>query len=151
MLWDMSESVVALELRLLIMRWPDDAPRGAVSRFCAQQGISRSWFYSLRERYRREGTVSSVMPRSRAPKSSPQRITEQVADRACEIRKELASDGLDNGPVSVRAELAKRGVGPLPARSSLARLFTARGMVTPAPRANARARRTGPTSTNCRT
>ena len=29
-------------VRLAIAQWPDDAPRGAVSTFCAEHGISRA-------------------------------------------------------------------------------------------------------------
>ncbi len=35
-------------VRLAIARWPNDAPCGAVSSFCDQEGISRRTFYMLR-------------------------------------------------------------------------------------------------------
>ena len=42
-------------VRLAISQWPDDAPRGAVSTFCAEHGISRKSFYELRKRARSRG------------------------------------------------------------------------------------------------
>lgn len=129
----MTQKVVALDIRLLIASFPDDAPRGAVARFCAEYGISRSWFYELRSRMRDDPGVTAVLARSRAPKTSPQQISAVVADLACEIRQKLADDGWDHGPVSVLAEMAGHNV-PLPSRATLARLFRARGMVEPAAR-----------------
>lgn len=32
-------------VRLAISQWPQDAPRGAVSTFCAEHGLSRMTFY----------------------------------------------------------------------------------------------------------
>jgi len=37
-------------VRLAIVDWPPDAPRGAVSTFCLEQGISRETFYAIRRR-----------------------------------------------------------------------------------------------------
>ena len=36
-------------VRLAISQWPEDAPRGAVSTFCVEHGISRKCFYELRK------------------------------------------------------------------------------------------------------
>ena len=35
-------------VRLAIAQWPDDAPRGAVTTFCTEHGISRKTFYAIR-------------------------------------------------------------------------------------------------------
>lgn len=35
-------------IRLAIAQWPDDAPRGSVTSFCAEHGISRKSFYPIR-------------------------------------------------------------------------------------------------------
>lgn len=133
MLRSREKRVVPLEVRVLIAGFPQKPRRGAVTKFCAEHDISRSWFYELRSRMADDPQVSAILPRSRAPKNSPHQISEPVADLACEIRKKLAGDGWDNGPLSVRAEMAGHNV-PVPSRATLARLFTARGMVTPAPR-----------------
>jgi putative transposase len=55
-----------------------------------------------------------------------------VEERAVRIRKELAEDGWDHGPISVRYRLLEQGV-PAPSRATLARIFTRRGMVVPQP------------------
>jgi len=47
-------------VRLATAQWPDDAPRGAVSMFCAEQGISRKSFYELRKRARIDGPGRSA-------------------------------------------------------------------------------------------
>ena len=55
-----------------------------------------------------------------------------IEELAVTIRKELAGQGLDHGPVTVRWHLQQLGVSS-PAVSTLARIFTRRGMVTPQP------------------
>ena len=49
-----------------------------------------------------------------------------------QIRKDLADEGLDHGPVTVRWHLQQAGL-KAPAASTLARIFTARGLVVPQP------------------
>jgi hypothetical protein len=41
-------------VRLAISQWPDDPPRGAVTSFCSEHGISRKTFYVLLGRARAE-------------------------------------------------------------------------------------------------
>lgn len=53
-------------VRLAISQWPDDAPRGAVSTFCAEHGISRKSFYELLKRARVEGPAAVLEPRCHA-------------------------------------------------------------------------------------
>jgi hypothetical protein len=59
-------------VRLAISQWPDDAPRGAVSTFCAEHGISRKSFYELRKRAKVDGIryVGNGRPRGPRPKTS---------------------------------------------------------------------------------
>ena len=52
-------------VRLAISQWPDDSPRGAVSTFCAKNGISRKSFYELRKRAKSDGPAKAFA-RSRA-------------------------------------------------------------------------------------
>ena len=54
-------------VRLVIARWPDDAPRGAASAFCAEVGISRQMFYKLRSRARTEGEAAVLALPALAP------------------------------------------------------------------------------------
>jgi putative transposase len=129
----MAERVVPMDVRAAIVNWQDPAPRGAVSRFCEQHQISRSQFYEIRARSKAEGPVAAMAYRSRrVPARHPQAVAAGVEDLAVAIRKELEGRGLDHGPVTVRWHLQQLGV-TAPATSTLARIFTARGMVTPQP------------------
>src|ERR1700689_2520305 len=88
-------------VRLAISQWPDDAPRGAVSTFCVEHGISRKSFYELRKRALTDGPAAVLEPRSRRPRSSPSTLTDQVKEQAVQIRAALEASGLDHGPISV--------------------------------------------------
>ena len=102
-------------VRLAISQWPDDAPRGAVSTFCAEHGISRKSFYELRKRAKVEGPAAVLEPRSRRPRSSPSKLSRRGqgagrggAGRAGGVRagprpdqraRQDARDGPGPGPV----------------------------------------------------
>ena len=92
-------------VRLAISRWPDDAPRGAVSTFCAEHGISRKSFYALRKRAQADGPAAVLEPRTRRPKTSPSKLTEQVKEQAIAVRAALEGSGLDHGPISVHDKM----------------------------------------------
>lgn len=130
----MADRVVPVDVRAVIVQWPDDAPRGAVSRFVRASGVSKSQFYEIRRRAREEGPVAAMTPRPRrlATPRHPQAIPAAVEDLAVRIRKELADEGLDHGPLTVRWHLQQLRLAP-PAASTLARLFTRHGMVAPQP------------------
>jgi len=121
------------DLRLIIATWPEDAPRGAVSRFCAENNVSREWFYATRKRLQNEALPQSLMPRSSKPKTSPKKTPKLTERLAIETRARLKAAGWDHGPISVAFALQKLGVTP-PARSTLARIFTRNGLVTPEPK-----------------
>jgi hypothetical protein len=65
-------------VRLAIARWPDDAPRGSVTTFCLEHGVSRKTFYAIRKRVQLEGQAAALEPRSRRPAASPNRISADV-------------------------------------------------------------------------
>ena len=122
-----------MDVRALVVAWPEDAPRGAVTRFCADQGVSRSWFYEVRARVRDSDPLTAMQWRRRPAQAYvAQSIPASVEDLAVRVRKELADKGLDHGPVTVRYHLQRLGV-TAPAASTLARLFTRRGMVVAQP------------------
>lgn len=98
-------------VRLAISQWPDDAPRGAVSTFCIEHGISRKSFYELlRKRARIDGPAAVLEPRSRRPGSSPSTVTEQVKAQAVAVRAGLEASGLDHGPISVYGNRSATGL-----------------------------------------
>lgn len=115
-------------VRLAISQWPDDAPRGAVSTFCAEHGISRKSFYALRNRAKIDGPAAVLEPRPRRPKSSPSTLSDQVKDQAIKVRAALEQSGLDCGPVSVHDKMRMMGLAQVPSTASLARIFREAGV-----------------------
>ncbi len=115
-----------------IATWPEGAARGAVSAFCREQGISRSQFYEIRARARREGPLAVLAARPKVARRAGAAVAVEVEDWAVRIRKELAEQGLDHGPITVRFEMLRAGL-PAPSRATLARIFTRRGMVVAQP------------------
>ncbi len=97
-------------VRLAISQWPEDAPRGAVSTFCAEHGISRKSFYVLRSRAVADGPAAVLEPRSRRPRTSPSKLSEEVKELALAVRAALEASGLDHGPISVHDKM--RGERP---------------------------------------
>jgi putative transposase len=115
-------------VRLAISQWPADAPRGAVSTFCAEHGISRKSFYELRKRAKAEGPAAVLEPKSRRPRSSPSKLTEQVKAQAVQVRAALEVSGLDHGPISVHEKMRAMGLDPVPSTAALARIFRRAGV-----------------------
>ena len=115
-------------VRLAISQWPDDVPRGAVTTFCLEHGISRKSFYELLRRTRTEGPAAVLEPRSRRPKSSPSKLTEEVKAQAVQVRAALETSGLDHGPISVHDKMRAMGLDPVPSIASLARIFREAGV-----------------------
>jgi putative transposase len=121
-------------VRLAVSQWPDDAPRGAVSTFCAEHAISRKSFYELRKRARVDGPAAVLEPRSRRPRSSPSTLTEQVKEQAVAVRAALEASGLDHGPISVQEKMRAMGLASVPSTASLARIFRQAGVARREPR-----------------
>ncbi len=126
-------------VRLAIARWPDDAPRGAVSTFCVEHGISRKSFYELRKRGELQGPAAVLEPRSRRPRSSPSRLTEEVKSQAIGVRAALEASGLDHGPISVYEKMRAMGLAQVPSTASLARIFRQAGVARVEPKKKPRA------------
>jgi transposase InsO family protein len=104
-----------------------------VAAFCREHGISRETFYVWRRRYRAEG-LDGLEPRSRAPKTSPGRISAEVEEAIVALRKELADLGVDHGPSTIQWHLGRRGVGNVPSEATIWRVLARRGFVEPEPR-----------------
>ena len=115
-------------VRLAISQWPDDAPRGAVSTFCAEHGISRKSFYELRKRAKVDGPAAVLEPKTRRPKSSPSKLDVEVKDQAVAVRAALEASGLDHGPISVHDKMHAMGLEQVPSIASLARIFREAGV-----------------------
>jgi transposase InsO family protein len=115
-------------VRLAISQWSDDAPRGAVSTFCAEHGISRKSFYELRKRTKANGPAAVLEPRSRRPTSSPMKLLDEVKTQAVQVRAALEASGLDHGPISVHDKMKTMGLDVVPSVASLARIFREAGV-----------------------
>jgi transposase InsO family protein len=96
-----------------------------------QYGVSRRWVITLVQRYLAEGDAG-LLPRSRRPHSSPHRISIEVEDEIVRIRKELDRGGHEAGAATIAAHL-ERSLGWAPAVSTIWRVLTERGFVTPQP------------------
>jgi len=126
-------------VRLAITQWPPDAPRGAVSTFCAEEGISRKTFYAIKKRAIEEGQAAALEPRTRRPRSSPNRTSEELKKRAIGVRAALERSGLDHGPISVHEKMRSLGMTPVPSTASLSRIFRDAGVARVEPRKKPRA------------
>ena len=102
--------------------------------------VSRYWVQQLVQRYTAEGEAA-FEPRSRRPHSSPQAVPAEVEDEIVRLRKELSRQGLDAGADTIRTHLAHRtprwqtstSPTPAPSVSTIWRILTRRGFVTPQP------------------
>lgn len=126
-------------VRLAIAQWPPDAPRGAVTTFCAEHSISRKTFYAIRKRAVEEGQAAALEPRSRRPKRSPSTIADEVKKQAVGVRAALEQSGLDFGPISVHDKMRALGMDPVPSIASLARIFRETGVARAEPKKKPRA------------
>ncbi len=111
--------------------------------------VSRYWVQQLVRRYATEGEAA-FWPRSRRPHRSPHAVSVAVEDEIIRLRKELTRNGLDAGADTIRSHLARRtprsvpahrgpaepgppDVQRLPSTSTIWRILTRRGFVTPQP------------------
>ncbi len=94
-------------------------------------GVSRQWVHALVARYEAEG-LDGLEPRSRRPHTVPRATPEPVAERIRQLRRQLAADGLDAGPVTIAWHLEQEHL-PVPAISTIRRIITAAGLVVPEP------------------
>lgn len=103
-----------------------------VALFCRDHGMSRQTFYKFRRQFREQG-LAGLEERSRRPKTCPGQTAAEVEELVLATRLSLVKDGLDHGPQSIVWKLQRDGVGVVPARSTVWRILTRRGMITPQP------------------
>jgi transposase InsO family protein len=104
----------------------------SVTTAAAECGISRGHLHRLLRRYR-EGGLDALGPRSRRPRSNPDRTSDPVRVRIIELRTELTAHGFDAGPVTIAWHLGREGVA-VPSTSTIRRILHAAGLVVPEPR-----------------
>jgi transposase InsO family protein len=104
---------------------------GRVRDVAAAHGVSKSWLYELLARYRRDGDAG-LIPHSKRPRSSPTQVPAELEERIVELRKTLLEAGLDAGPQTLHFHLCAEVAHP-PSVSSIWRILSRRGFVTPQP------------------
>jgi transposase InsO family protein len=96
-------------------------------------GVSPRWVYELCRRFDAGGDAALV-PRSRRPHRSPQRISEALEDVIVALRKELTDLGVDAGAQTIRTHLERQHPAErLPSIATIWRVLSRRGFVTPQP------------------
>lgn len=95
-------------------------------------GVSPAWVSTLVTRYRAEGP-SAFEARSKRPKSNSRATPPEIEDRIIELRKELLDIGTDAGADTIHTHLEREGL-TAPSISTIQRILTRRGFVTPAPK-----------------
>jgi transposase InsO family protein len=94
-------------------------------------GVSQSWISRLVARFRLEGEAA-FRPRSRRPKRSPTAIPRATVDLICQLRRDLASQGLDAGPDTIAWHLAQHH-GIAVSIASVSRYLRRAGLLVPSP------------------
>jgi transposase InsO family protein len=117
----METCVVEQRKRFVTMAVQKREPFAAV---CRRFGVSRRIGYKWLERYEECG-VGGLADQSRAPRHHPQAVTEAIAERCIEVRREHPTWG----PMKVRAFLAERRPRMAwPAVSTIGALFDREGL-----------------------
>src|ERR1039458_8780207 len=95
-------------------------------------GVSTAWASTLVSRFRAEGP-SALEPRSKRPSGNKKAPPQAIEDRIIELRKELVDLGTDAGSNKIHTHLEREGL-VAPSLSTIQRILTRRGFVTPAPK-----------------
>ena len=95
-------------------------------------GVSPAWVSTLVARYRALGPAG-LEPRSKRPHANKRSTSPSVEERIVELRKELSDLGADAGADTIHTHLVREGLSA-PSLSTIQRILTRRGFVTPAPK-----------------
>ncbi len=101
------------------------------SQVARDYGVSRRWVHELVTRFDADGEAG-LTPRSRRPRTSPQRTPLALEDEIVQLRKHLADQGLDAGAHTIAYHLHQRH-GQAPAPATIWRILSRRGFVIPQP------------------
>ncbi len=81
----------------------------------------------------RAGGWAALEPQPRRPRTSPAATPDETVARICDLRRQLLADGCDAGPITIATLLTREG-HKAPAPSTIWRILTRAGLVTPEPR-----------------
>src|SRR6266568_3030189 len=91
------------------------------SQLARDHKLARSWIYTLLARFRKEG-YPGLEPRSRRPRSCPQKAEPRVEAEVLRLRRELSEAGLDAGPQTLAHHLIGL-IEPVPSVSTIWRIL----------------------------
>ena len=95
--------------------------------------VSRQWVHQLVARYQAQG-AAAFEPRSRRPHTNAHAISPELEERIVRLRKTLDKAGYDAGAATIAEHLARDpDVTKVPALSTIWRILTRRGFVSPQP------------------
>lgn len=103
----------------------------SVAELAAAHGVHRSWIYKLLSRYR-EGGSQALAPRSRRPRTCPQKTSAETVEAIVKLRAELQAQGHDAGAQTIAYHLALQ-TKDLPSLSSIWRILRREGLIVPQP------------------
>ncbi|MGH3554419.1 MAG: IS481 family transposase, partial [Mycobacterium sp.] len=107
--------------------------RRSKSEVARDYDVSRQWVYQLVRCHQGEG-AAAFEPRSRRPHTNVRAVGPGLEDRIVRLRKTLSKQGLDAGADTIAAHLAADpSVTEVPAVSTIWRILSRRGFVTPQP------------------
>jgi transposase len=98
----------------------------------SEYGLTQSWVSKLVARYRREGEAA-FEPKSRRPKTSPNKIDRTTIDLILKLRRGLDAQGLDAGPDTICWHLQQHHATRV-SPATVSRHLRAAGLVTPEPK-----------------
>lgn len=104
----------------------------SVAEVARRHNLSRQWIYTLLRRYEEHGT-DGLHPRSRTPHRLPHTTDPAIRQKVIVLRQELVDSGADAGAATIAWHLQAQGI-PAPAESTIRRILTQAGMITPEPR-----------------
>jgi transposase InsO family protein len=96
----------------------------------AHYGVSKTLVHKLHHRWLSEGEAA-YEPRTRRPRSTPNRTPEPIRQRVIQLRDQLAAQGLDAGADTIAAHLTREKIEL--SRTTIWRILTATGKVTAQP------------------
>ena len=103
-----------------------------VTAAAAKYGYSRQHLHRLLARYR-QGGLDAVDPRSRAPRNPGNAVSQEIRDLVVGLRLQLATEGLDAGPLTIAWHLGEQG-HHAPSTSTIRRILHQAGLIVPEPR-----------------
>ncbi len=103
-----------------------------VSETARPYGVSRTPIYRLLPRCREDG-LPSIERRKPIAKTAPKKTSETKTQRIITLCKTLATQGLDNGPISIQSYLDREGI-TAPSTSTIRRILRTAGLIIPEPK-----------------